>query len=474
MDDIFLLPDRFEGLNDTAGNKDVTKIIVPVQSGIKKIKEYYEEISSSGRGAFLILLGNSGSGKTTFLRTLSIFIKDVEVVTLTNDMNISDEINKISDSSCGFRVLIVEGRESILDMNNIEVTDAIHTINRFLRSVVGKQTLIVWPCNNQDIVDNLVETSRTVGGSSLLDLEDTYFKFKGPDKNQFSQIAKQTVEFFNNGKTLLDFGVTDEIAESLTDECDTIGDYLKIVNKRVRKNKQFVNELCVRNRCKMWIIVLGLNEPSKDVEALTKGENLEADIQRLMVSTDANIVKEVKEIPDQIALLSNYLDTKIIYVPITDALAIVRNYSDEELKELMKKKGMSVFKDSSVQERLKNTELVRMILKDTKLMGKKGTTGTNSKTSFEKLLEISRTNDCLLNKSFGKALFDNNYIDDYQVEVNLGEGLTRRTDLLCKKDNEEIRLEFMWRTKTSKAEISNYTLNKLYNYGKALGYINAT
>ena len=105
MDDIFLLPDRFEGLNDTAGNKDVTKIIVPVQSGIKKIKEYYEEISSSGRGAFLILLGNSGSGKTTFLRTLSIFIKDVEVVTLTNDMNISDEINKISDSSCGFRVL---------------------------------------------------------------------------------------------------------------------------------------------------------------------------------------------------------------------------------------------------------------------------------------------------------------------------------------------------------------------------------
>ena len=79
-----------------------------------------------------------------------------------------------------------------------------------------------------------------------------------------------------------------------------------------------------------------------------------------------------------------------------------------------------------------------------------------------------------MNKSFGKALFDNNYIDDYQVEVNLGEGLTRRTDLLCKKDNEEIRLEFMWRTKTSKAEISNYTLNKLYNYGKALGYINAT
>lgn len=40
----FLLPDRYEGLNETAGNKDVTKIIVPVQSGIEKIEEYYEEI----------------------------------------------------------------------------------------------------------------------------------------------------------------------------------------------------------------------------------------------------------------------------------------------------------------------------------------------------------------------------------------------------------------------------------------------
>lgn len=45
----------------------------------------------------------------------------------------------------------------------------------------------------------------------------------------------------------------------------------------------------------MWVLVLGLNEPSKDVEALTKGENLEADIQRLLISTDANIIQEVKK-----------------------------------------------------------------------------------------------------------------------------------------------------------------------------------
>lgn len=221
----------------------------------------------------------------------------------------------------------------------------------------------------------------------------------------------------------------------------------------------------------MWVLVLGLNEPSKDVEALTKGENLEADIQRLLISTDANIIQEVKKIPDQIALLSHYLDTKIIYIPIVDALSIIRNYANNDLKKIMKNQSMSLSADTSISERMKNMELVRMIQSDTKLMGKKGVTGSNSKSAFQKLLDISRKNDSLLNDAFGRALLENKYIEDYSTEVDFGEGLTRRTDLLCVKDGEEIRLEFMWRTKTSKAEIANYTLTKLYNYGKSLEFI---
>ena len=467
----FLLPDRYEGLNETAGNKDVTKIIVPVQSGIEKIEEYYEEIVSSGRGAFLILLGKSGSGKTTFLRTLSIFIKNVEVITISNDMNILEEISSLSKSKYSLRILIIEGRESILDMSNIEVTNAIQTINRFIRTDKGNNTLVVWPCNNQDIVDNLVETSRTVGGTSLLDYENTYFSFVGPDKSQFVYIAKQTVEFFNDGKTLLDFGVTDEVAGNCVEQSETIGEYLKLINRKVRKNKKYISDFLVKKRCNMWVLVLGLNEPSKDVEALTKGENLEADIQRLLISTDANIIQEVKKIPDQIALLSHYLDTKIIYIPIVDALSIIRNYANNDLKKIMKNQSMSLSADTSISERMKNMELVRMIQSDNKLMGKKGVTGSNSKSAFQKLLDISRKNDSLLNDAFGRALLENKYIEDYSTEVDFGEGLTRRTDLLCVKDGEEIRLEFMWRTKTSKAEIANYTLTKLYNYGKALEFI---
>ena len=188
----------------------------------------------------------------------------------------------------------------------------------------------------------------------------------------------------------------------------------------------------------MWVIVLGQNEPSKDVEALTKGEFLDADVQRLLVSTEANLVQDLKKIPDKIALLSNYLDTKIIYIPIVDALSIVRSYANDDLRSVMKAKGMLLNKDPKIVERLQNSELVRMIHMDTKLMGKKGVTGTNSINSFGKLLEIAQTNDRLLNDAFGRALKENGYIDQYLAEQNFGSGLTRRTDLLCKIGNKEI------------------------------------
>ena len=35
-----------------------------------------------------------------------------------------------------------------------------------------------------------------------------------------------------------------------------------------------------------------------------------------------------------------------------------------------------------------------------------------------------------------------------------------------------MRLEFMWRTQTSVGEIARYVLEKLYLYGKAIGFLN--
>ena len=129
MQEHFLLPDRYEGLESTMEPQDIPKVIVPVKKAIEKIHEIYEEIASSGRGAFLVLKGSSGCGKTTFLRTLSIFLDDIEVITFGNEVPITENFDGLSVSNKPLRIVIIEGRESILDMKNEEVITAIHKIN---------------------------------------------------------------------------------------------------------------------------------------------------------------------------------------------------------------------------------------------------------------------------------------------------------------------------------------------------------
>jgi hypothetical protein len=62
-------------------------------------------------------------------------------------------------------------------------------------------------------------------------------------------------------------------------------------------------------------------------------------------------------------------------------------------------------------------------------------------------------------------------IDSFQIEQDFGAGLKRRTDILAKSKNGQIRLEVMWRKTTSRAEIANYTLTKVANYGRAIGFL---
>jgi len=56
--------------------------------------------------------------------------------------------------------------------------------------------------------------------------------------------------------------------------------------------------------------------------------------------------------------------------------------------------------------------------------------------------------------------------------MDLGTGLSRQTDLLCQTDKlGVVRLEVIWRAKAGRADIANYTLGKLYDYGRAIGLL---
>ena len=103
-------------------------------------------------------------------------------------------------------------------------------------------------------------------------------------------------------------------------------------------------------------MVIAGNDPDADVAALTRGGQALVDIDRLMTSTEANVVKELKNYPDRVGILGSVLDARIVHLDMVTILAVAREYGDAELHELMRKKGMSTQADKSAATRLRDRQ----------------------------------------------------------------------------------------------------------------------
>lgn len=205
---------------------------------------------------------------------------------------------------------------------------------------------------------------------------------------------------------------------------------------------------------------------------MTRGGHAYADIDRLLTATAANIVQELRDFPDQLGILGTVLDAKILHLDRVTTLAVAREYGDERLHDLMREKGMSTTSDPKAGERLASSELGLILSGGSLGTRKRGSkAGGGTEAAFRSLAQIARTNDAAVNRAIGNGLVALGLIDEFEAEKGLGTSLNLSSDLYCKKGNEPIRIEVMWRSTTSRAEIANYVLTKLGNYGRAIGLL---
>lgn len=97
------LPDRYDMLQRKAENQ-LDQIISPVDESLSHIDQMHADMRASSRGAFLILRGESGSGKSTFIHTVGLFRNDVEVLTFTKDEDVSERLVKLSPTTHQLRI----------------------------------------------------------------------------------------------------------------------------------------------------------------------------------------------------------------------------------------------------------------------------------------------------------------------------------------------------------------------------------
>ena len=233
------IPDRYEAIVRMANGQDLRSLVEEVRDGLAVLDEIYDEMESTGRGAFLIVQGRPCSGRTTFLNTVYLFRRGVVTVSIDARESIPKALDTLGPvaapkaSAPRMRIVSIKDRESLSRMPLEELAEALHAINQFLRSPAGLHTLIAWPCNTEDFVDKLATQARAIGGTALLGLRDGAFLFQGPPRAQYLSIARRTIATFNAGATLVDLGITEEQAARLAESADTIGAFLLMLNQYV-------------------------------------------------------------------------------------------------------------------------------------------------------------------------------------------------------------------------------------------------
>jgi DNA (cytosine-5)-methyltransferase 1 len=469
-----LIPDRFEVLSRESESR-LDGIIVPIEGALKEIDSLENAMSSAQRGAFAILRGDSGAGKTTFLHTIGRYRAGVQTTSLEGAVDIPAELQAFTPSvDSKLTVLVLEEREAALTFSDDELETWLHSINAFIRSSKGKRCIVVWPCNTDALERRLVTLSLAIGGKSLLGSRSSAIRFDGPQKDQFGLIAANTISSLNQGAGLVDFGLSESDVSAAVAANATVGDFLSDVRDAAISKQSTITSLVKREQPKVWVVVVAGNEPASDVAGLTRGNLALVDMDRMMSATEANVVKSLKKTPEKLGVLATVLDAKIMHLPVLAATSAVRAFADEPLAAKLKAQDFALSgsdKDDAIA-RIKSSEVGTIIAFGTQSVlarGKKP--GSKSRESFEKVATVASKDDAAVNRAIGRALVEAGLIASFRVEESLEGQTNLRSDLFVSGDFGEARLEMMWRTKTGRADIANYTLKKLEAYGKNIGVL---
>lgn len=464
------VPDRFEMIR-SSGTGTLRSLVSPVAESLDALDDRFMDLRAARRGGFAVLRGEPGAGKSTFLDTLHLFRENVETERIGQHEDIADRLRLLSRSEHA-RVVVVEGREALLDVTESALEASMHAINTFVRSAEGENTLVVWPTNTDPLMDALVTLGARLGGKALLGHEGGVMRFSGPRSSEFAEIAERTIAALNDGASLSALGISEDRSRAIALSETTIGDYLGAIRRELLHNDAKVKRLLKAEQFRLWIVVVAGNDVEGDVAALTRGGFAYADIDRLVNSTGANIVQELKKHPDDLGILGTVLDVKVIHLDVFAALAIARQHANEKLRELMKAEGLSVSRDKQADARLRASELGLILSGKSLGTRRRGIKpGGNTKAAFESLARIARNDDGLLNRAIGEGIVAAELAETYETEKRLGTALRYDSDLYVVRDGLPIRIEVMWRTTTGRAEIANYVLTKLGNYAKAIGLI---
>lgn len=512
------LPLTYEETLSKVSN-DIAKMaefIVPVTEFEEQIVQVINDIKQSGY--ILFLYGISGVGKSTFVSSLEwrAHIPIRKIVNINaSELNEPDQpglklrrlysrINQVvredqkssSPKSQDKFCIIIDYLESLQEEQLHDVRALFRDLNGLLRT---SPVLIVWPVTEREDLEKMQQYASSFS-STLFHKRIPVMEFTGPPVAQYPKIAKNTISFFNHGRTYHDFQLHDTDFELLKEEYDNkplsnqiIRDYLKEIKLCWEDKTNYIEKIAktVPKPTEIWFIVC-YPEAEEVVSRFAKqafdvvDETWNADYSQLSVYTRNN-QKEADWTPQRLSLaLNGVFDTKIMYIPTNTLINCFAAYAEDAGIPISRKDfenwGLPKhwMQKYPAKQSLSTTPLyLKLAGEDPKKGKRKGGAGPGAlekaKPIFEKLnrdyISGSKGSDQPFNKALCLALEDlfNNSASDlsFKSEQNHPWLQYIRPDILVDVPNTKyICIEMHYTIRTAPNILAKYILSKLNVYMK--------
>jgi hypothetical protein len=489
------LPKRYEALEREAQEReaDLTRIVQRVDAAAERVETLLRQVRDGGLERFELFLGASGSGKTTFFKTLKNFFDGMTVEGIPSELNLEDIADHIRERNLyrSMRQVWV-----LYDRDNPNITDEqayqfFESLRVLFREERGR-VVIVWPITDKSKASMLSEQAWAVGRDSVVDLNKGLYAFKGMPREDFGEVAELTVRSLR-GQSLEVFGLTSDKINPLSARSATISEFFSMLEaKSVEINGFYQDLLKQRIIPSVWILVGG--DISKDlnltVATLTQGTQKTVDIDRVVKyledpSLDALYLKEWKDRRNEIAFLLRMLDVRIFEMPPNVALAAVRAYGDDEIKKHLK---LASVPRSVVAQALENASFFRAIKgEDYGRSAYLRATDQQTADEYRRIQARAARDDKRINKAIALAIessLDSPLIQvEVKAEIRADQGNLRPDIQIKFADGRVICLEPTWRSTGAGIEndisarqntltvghIQKYLLEKILGYVHDLG-----
>ncbi|WP_337056194.1 hypothetical protein [Pseudomonas sp. USHLN015] len=366
------LPKRYEALEREASQSgyDITAIVHRIDDAASRIETLLRQVNIGGLGRFELFLGRSGSGKTTFFKTLTKFFTGTTVNTIPHDISLRDVKNYIEQrtNELGDRQVWVMYERDNQSLTKDEAFEFLEDLRVLFRQHNGK-VVICWPLTHEPTARLLSDTAWSVGRDSLVDIGTKgIYTFNGPSKTDYKNIADLTTRTIT-GDGLEAFGISDTDLSTIISESETISEFFSRTELKASEIAGHYRDLLKEKPVpSVWILVSG--DDSKDlnltVASLTQGTQKSIDIDRVVKflddpNLDAAYLKEWKKRRSKVAFLLRLFDVRLFELPPNVALACIRAFGDAETRKLLKLQSVSA---RSAIDTISRSALFRALAKE--------------------------------------------------------------------------------------------------------------